>query len=271
MRLAPFAAAAVLVASASTALAQSRMPRNDWRQQDRTEARYGKYASPQWFTLEMRWGPYNPEVDDEFDGKATPFKDIFGDSAQVYFGLELDFLPVRIPWVGALGPGFGWGYTRNTGKAMAKGSCQAGSCTAVEQETHLTIFPMHLSAVLRADEIMRRTGVPIVPYGKLGLGLGLWTSSTDAGVSDAVSCSSTGTCAEVIGRDTTWGFHMALGASLALNFLEPRAAAQMDETTGVNHVYIFGEWMNARLDGIGSRPQMHIGTSTWVLGLSADM
>jgi hypothetical protein len=29
--------------------------------------------------------------------------------------------------------------------------------------------------------------------------------------------------------------------------------------------------MFANLDGLGSRPQMHVGTSTWVLGLAFDM
>ena len=35
--------------------------------------------------------------------------------------------------------------------------------------------------------------------------------------------------------------------------------------------YLFGEWMYAGLGGLGSRPQMHIGASTWVAGLAFDM
>ena len=262
--------------AAGVASAQNPIPNNDWRQQDRP-TRGQRYDSPQSFAFELRFGPYYPEVDEELadkPGSPAPYKDIFGDSAQFYFGLEFDWLPLRIPYVGLLGPGFGWGFTHTSGSATKEGSCQPGvakSCVATAQETAFTIMPMHLSAVLRADELMRRTGIPIVPYAKLGLGFATWSVSTVNGVADAKECNASGTCSDVKGRDTTWGIHMALGGMLALNFLDPHYAASLDESTGVNHVYFFGEWMNAQLDGLGSRPQMHVGTSTWVVGMAMDM
>ena len=73
------------------------------------------------------------------------------------------------------------------------------------------------------------------------------------------------------GRDTTWGTHRALGAALSMNFIDPRAGANMYDSAGVQHFYLFGEWMWANLDGLGTRPQMHIGTSTWVVGMAFDM
>ncbi|WP_437817455.1 MXAN_2562 family outer membrane beta-barrel protein [Sorangium sp. So ce1078] len=246
--------AALLVVSAAGAQSS----RSDWRQQDRSRIqREERYASPQSFAFELRFAPYSPEVDEEFPG-AGPYEGTFGDGSQFYFGMELDWLPLRLPYVGAIGPGFGWGYTSTSAKAF-----EAGSDTRAEaEETSFTIMPMHLSAVLRADELMRRTGVPIVPYAKAGLGMGLWYTSSGPGTAEVDG---------VRGEGITWGTHLALGAMLALNWMDRRASSQLDETTGINHTYFFGEWMYANLDGLGSSSQMHVGTSTWILGLALDM
>ncbi|WP_437726891.1 MXAN_2562 family outer membrane beta-barrel protein [Sorangium sp. So ce861] len=247
--------AALLIATAAGA--QTRGSMGNWRQTHRSSAdRDTRYGSPQSFAFEARFGPYSPEVDEEFSG-AGPYQATFGDDQQFYFGMELDWLPLRIPYVGLIGPGLGWGYT-----SRSAGAFEAGSAVRTQEQTSLTIMPMHLSAVLRADELMRRTGVPIVPYAKLGLGMGLWYS---------VSGPRTANVEGVRGEGISWGTHLALGAMLALNWLDRRASSQLDETTGINHTYLFGEWMYANLDGLGSSPQMHVGTSTWVLGLALDM
>ncbi|AUX21401.1 hypothetical protein SOCEGT47_018830 [Sorangium cellulosum] len=249
--------AAVLVASAASA--QVTATHNDWRQSDRSSLRASeKYASPQSFAFELRFGPYSPEVDEEFSGTG-PYGRTFGDGQRFYFGLEVDWLPLRIPYVGAIGPGFGWGYT----SASAKGFlAESGFSERSDEETSLTIMPMHLSAVVRLDELMRRTGVPVVPYAKLGVGMGVWAAGAGAGDAKHEG---------VLGKDISWGTHLALGGMLSLNWLDPRAVSRLDESTGVNHVYAFGEWMYANLDGLGSRPQMHVGTSTWIVGLALDM
>jgi hypothetical protein len=74
-----------------------------------------------------------------------------------------------------------------------------------------------------------------------------------------------------LGRGTSYGIHMALGVMFSLSWLDQRASSSLDESTGLRSIYIFGEWMNADLDGLGGKPQMHVGTSTWVLGLAAQM
>ncbi|WP_437930012.1 MXAN_2562 family outer membrane beta-barrel protein [Sorangium sp. So ce291] len=247
--------AVLLVASAAGA--QTSSMTSNWRQTDRSSVdRDERYGSPQSFAFELRFGPYSPEVDEEFSGTG-PYKATFGDSQQFYFGMEFDWLPLRIPYVGLIGPGVGWGYT--SGSA---GAFEADTAIRTEEVTSLTIMPMHLSAVVRADELMRRTGIPIVPYAKVGLGMGLWYS---------VSGPRTAKVDGVRGEGITWGTHLALGGMLTLNWLDRRAASQLDEATGINHTYLFGEWTYANLDGLGSRPQMHVGASTWVAGLAFDM
>lgn len=243
----------------SAASAQSSTQQGNWRQMGRGGRSADERAahSPQSFAFELRFGPYYPQVDEEFGGDG-PYEQVFGGDPQLYFGLEVDWLPLRIPYVGAFGPGVGWGYTRTSEAAKIEGTEEDSA-----QDTSLTIMPMHLSAVARFDELMRRTSIPIVPYVKLGIGFGMWS----AGAGDDTARYEDGTLA----RDTTWGIHTAIGVMLALNWMDPRSSAQLDESVGVNHAYLFGEWMNADLDGIGSRPQMHIGSASWVLGLALDM
>jgi hypothetical protein len=261
--LAPLAVASLL-ASAAPARAQTHVPSTDWRRLDRSES-LGKTGSSQHFTFELRFGQYFPEVDGK-PGLGTdsegnlPYQAVFGhddkglplSNDQFYFGVEIDYLPFRIPYVGAVGPGFGWGFTTTSATAKAAGGT-ADSAT----DTSFTIMPMHLSAVVRFDELMRRTGVPIVPFAKLGLGMGVWSASP-------VPSDFTGTGA-------TWGYHFAAGAMLALDFLDPRSSARLDETTGVNHSYIFGEFMRAGLNGLASTPTFYLGSTSWVVGLAVDL
>jgi hypothetical protein len=266
-------AALAVTAGAGDALAQvSGIRDHDWRRGDRS-GNYQRYSSKQMFAFELRFGPYYPQVDEEFSGTG-PYELIFDNDPQFYFGMEFDWLPLRIPWVGAIGPGIGWGFTTATGKSMEEGTCRPGTlgdCVPTNQDTKLTIMPMHLSAVVRFDEVMRRTGIPLVPYAKLGFGLATWSASSVNGVSDKELECPGDECESVLGRDTTLGIHTALGISFSLNWLDPRYAASIDDSVGVNHVYIFAEWMNAQLDGLGSRPQMHVGSSSAVFGLGFDM
>lgn len=259
------AAAGALVLAAAPAEAQSsRLPNSNWRQHERSDA-LKNTGSPQNFAFELRFGGYTPDIDSEFGGKATPYADVFNTNPQFYFGLEFDYLPLRIPYVGALGLGLGWGWTQASTTAKTESGAESA------ETTRLTIMPMHASAVLRLDELMRRTGVPIVPYGKFGFGLGLWKASTTGEVATAERTNPDGTTTLVEGRGNTAGLHMALGGMLSLNFLDPRAASRLDELTGVNHAYLFGEWMNANLNGFGQAGQLRVGSSTWVVGLAIDM
>jgi hypothetical protein len=262
--LAALAVASLLLLASPASAQATHISDTDWRRLDRSDS-LGKSASSQQFTFELRFGQYFPEIDDKpgltkDKGGFLPYKAVFGhddkgnarSNDQFYFGLELDYLPFRIPYLGAFGPGLGWGYTHTS--AIANTS---GTTTVSATSTAFTIFPMHLSAVLRLDELMRRTGFPLVPYAKIGLGLGIWTGSPVP--------------TDFAGTGATWGMHYAAGGMLALNFLDPRASARLDETSGVNHAYIFGEFMRANLNGLGSTPTFYLGSTSWVAGLAVDL
>lgn len=249
------AAGLLLTTVAADASADGMTP--DWRRADRKTR-----ETPQSFAFEARFGPYRPQIDEEFSGGKKPYEQTFGDGRGFYFGFELDWQALRIPHLGSIGPGISWGYSRRSAVAKVAEGPHAGEDSA--QSTYLTIMPMYAVGVLRVDVLARDFEVPIVPYGKLGLGMGLWRASTDNGLSTAPD----GT----VGKGRTWGTHMALGGMFLLDILDRSAALGFDEEVGVNNSYLFAEWQWANLDGqvIEKRPQMHVGTSGWIVGLALE-
>ncbi|HQP35589.1 MAG TPA: MXAN_2562 family outer membrane beta-barrel protein [Polyangiaceae bacterium] len=212
--------------------------------------------SDQTWAFELRFGPYRPNVDDEFEGGAAPYREVFGDSKRVFFGMELDWQALRIPWVGTFGPGVGWSYTSMSSKAKLSGTNVDSA-----EETSLWLMPMYAAGVLRVDVLPRELSIPLVPYGKLGLGYGLWKASNELGASEQGG---------VTGKGHSYGLHAAVGLALQLDFLDAAATQQLDNSVGINHAYGYLEWMWSDLGGFGGG-QMKIGTSTWVTGLAFEI
>ena len=215
----------------------------------------GRSESPQNGAFEARFGPYIPRVDQSVSG--SPFKDSFGNSKRYMFGLEGDWQVLRIPHLGTLGPGVGWGYTRATGYARLTAQPNVKS----DEETALSVMPFYLVGVLRADVFMRDMGVPLVPYAKLGMGYALWWAS-DGG--------STANQNGVSGKGVSFGPQYALGGMFLLDFLDPQTARDADNGLGINNSYFFAEWYGSELDAFGSKNRMNVGANTWVLGLAIE-
>ena len=212
--------------------------------------------SPQYGAFEIRFGRYIPAVDSSLSG-GTPFKDTFGDSSRYMFGLEADWQTIRIPHLGTLGPGLGWGYTTASGYAHLTSDPSVLS----GEQTSLSVMPFYLVGVLRADVLARDFGIPIVPYGKLGIGYALWWAS-DGGTTSRVD--------GVLGRGVSYGPQYALGLMFLLDELDPQTARDADNSLGINNSYIFGELFGSELDGFGSKSRLNVGTNSWVLGLAIE-
>lgn len=263
MRFAQIASALVagaLVLATLPAEAQSRnIRKNNWRQRGRGGNIYK--GTPQYVAWELRGGPYYPAVDEEFGGQGT-YHLYYGDEWRFFIGTEIDWQALRIPFVGTIGPGFGIGRMAADDKGYRDGVLHDADPSNDKDRTGsttLTIVPMHLSVVLRVDELFRRTQIPVVPYAKVGLGYGLWWCT--AGSNDCKT--------DVIGAGASYGVHWALGASVPLDFLGRREMSALDQETGVNHVHLFAEWYNQNL-GLGAN-QMRIGTSTWMTGMVLEI
>ncbi len=253
MRRAAVLLGAALTAWTSGALAQGT---DEFGAYGGKERRRG-YESPQHAAFELRLGPYKPNVDKEFSG-AKPFDQTFGDDTRMLFGIEVDWQALRIPMLGTLGPGVGWGYTRFSADALLAD----GSGNRSAQQTTLSIMPMYLVGVLRVDVLNREVGIPLVPYGKVGLGYALWWAGDGDGGSEVGG---------IKGKGSSYGFHYAVGGMLSLDFIDQTSAVEMDSTVGVNNTYVFFEWYGSQLDGFGSGDQMQVGTNTWTLGLALEI
>lgn len=221
---------------------------------------YGKQRgrqseSPQDAAVEIRFGNYKPEVDSELG--SAPFQDTFGNSNRYTVGFEVDWQLFRFPHFGTLGPGFGWAFTKFKAKApFTDGSGVSSS------DTRLSIMPMHLVAVLRADVFMRDLHIPLVPYAKLGLGYGLWWSADGEKSAEADG---------VKGKGASYGLTYAGGLMFLLDILDEDDAVTADGLTGINNSYIFAEWYRPQLDGFGNEKVMDIGSSSWVVGIAIEM
>jgi len=210
--------------------------------------------SPQRFALELRFGPYHPQVDEDFGGPPGPYDQVFGSDSRFFFGVEFDWQLLRIPGVGTLGPGIGWGYTRMSAQAALQSNGEPSA-----EKTFLSIMPMYGIGVFRVDVLARETPIPIVGYVKAGLGYGIYWTGNDL---------------ETQARGHTWGTHFALGGMLLLDAIDEHASIEIDNQWGINNSYFFFEWMRSDLNGFGSTDDhsvMHIGTHTWVIGLAFEM
>lgn len=221
-----------------------------------------KFESPQNFALELRVGPYQPQVDDDDAlGGRTPYATSFGDKPRAMFGLELDWQALRIPHVGVIGPGAGIATTTATRPART----QSGATSSEDQS--FTVQPIYGLAVFRVDGPLRDTGFPLVPYVKAGVVYALWRASTTAGTSEFVRAD--GTTAK--GRGGTWGVHGAVGVAFDLGAIDRSSSRQLDQAIGINHTYFLGEWMVSSIHGaFGQDKPMNVGDSTWTLGLAFD-
>lgn len=220
-----------------------------------TPASEHPYRSAQNFALELRFSPYRPQVDDEPGLQGTPFRDRFGDKPRLYIGLEVDWQTLRIPHLGTIGPGLGVGMVSMSRPATTVSGEPSGD------EYGLTIYPFYAVGVLRADVLWRDLGFPIVPYGKLGVGYGIWRATNSGGTSNIDGVS---------GKGGTWGTHVALGAAFALDALDRGAAVNMDNAIGINNTYVYFElyWLN--LNGLGQDRALHVGSSSWTAGLAFE-
>ncbi len=260
-------AAAVVVALEAPALAQEQVD-VDWRQHDRGDHfDRDKPKFPQ-FVFDLRFGGYTPRIDSEPSlGGKTPYADVFGSGPKFMLGFEVDWIPIRIPYVGAIGPGvsFGWVGSSALAKIDLDSNSQTGNCKGTldgcysAESTTLTLLPLSAMVVLRIDDPLARFGVPFVPNLKVGIDGTIWWAGTASPKTQPVSPSG-----------WSWGEHLAVGAALSLNWLDPQAVNRSREASGVRDFYVFGEIADYDVGLLGSSKQLNVGSTTWVVGASVD-
>lgn len=216
----------------------------------------GRVRSGQEAAVEIRVGPYNPNVDDNVPS-GTPYDDIFGDKQRWHGGFEVDWQVLRVPKLLSFGPGFGAAYTNSSARAPLTDGTGLSA-----QNTTLNIIPLYAAGVLRVDALADRFNVPFCPYAKLGFGYAFWWTKDGE---------KPGTAEGIEGKDTSYGLVYSLGVAFRLDWIDPMDAAAADASIGINHSALFIEYFGADLDGFGSNDVMQVGTNTYVFGLMLEI
>jgi hypothetical protein len=236
---------------------------------DSVEARRrpNDYTS-QHFAMELRFGPYRPNVDDNL---SVPVYDaFFGDKTRFMMGFEFDWQVWRAPHVGTIGVGLGWGYTQVSGaNKVPEGAPAPDNDVPVTQESTLNIMPFYAVAVARIDVLSRDLHIPLVPYGKFGFSYARWWVKNGIGLaqSDPPDPNDPNAAAQRPGKDASTGTQAALGIMLQLDWLERHAAVTLDNETSINNSFLFFEWSASDYPG----DQMDVGSSNWVTGLAVEL
>jgi len=215
------------------------------------------FRSPQHFALELRFGPFLPDVDSEFSGGQTPHRDYFGASRRLMSQVELDLQVFQ--GFGTLALGFSAGFFRESAQAFLEPAAGQPATERAGDSTKLMLVPLGAMVVYRLDQPARYARFPLVPYGKLGLNYTWWSIYDGNGEIVDPHGSPPGR-----GRGTTPGWQGALGLSLLLDVFDPAAARALDGEVGINHTYLFGELSKVQSTGTG---KLHVGGTTWYLGL----
>ncbi len=240
---------AVVVAGAGPAAAQVVL-------HDRAET----YRSPQNFMLELRFGPYSPDVDEELGG-ATPHQDFFGKGHRLMTQLELDYQLFQD--FGSAAVGLSVGYFRENGKAWVEPGAGEQPSDRSGDNSRFSLFPVALLAVYRADQAWRFAGIPLVPYVKAGLNYTFWNVYDG---NDKVSQASP----MGRGRGGTFGWQAAAGLAVVLNFIDPGSARELDAETGINNTQFFFEFAKFEVSGLGQKNRLHVGDTTWLMGIGFE-
>jgi hypothetical protein len=234
--------------------------------EERLAAQHGDFRSPREWAIELRFGPYAPDVDSELSGGATPYKTMFGGKRHLMSQLEFDWQFFQT--FGSLGVGVVVGYYNQSAKAFVfdpnAGQCVPDSattsgCTLSGDTTSLRLIPVAALLVYRWDVAAEQWKIPLVPYGKLGLNYTFWEINNGNGNVPEYKGGH--------GSGGTAGWQAAAGMSLLLDILDPDASRGLDMETGVNHSYVFFEWNHVDASGLGMSKKLHVGDSRWVLGL----
>jgi hypothetical protein len=215
---------------------------------------YRHYHSPKGYLVQVSFGPYRPNIDSEFKSGRTPYNDYFGPDRHLMSQFEFDYEIFQR--MGSVSIGLGAGYFRVSGTAPVANH----SATPSGDKSEVTVIPVSLSAVYRFDHYLVTDDFPLVPHAKLGLDWDYWSMTDGNG---EIATDYAGNKA----RGGTLGRHAVLGLALVIDKLDPDAAKQFDVEMGVNHSALVFEYGHYDVSGLFQSDRLHVGDTTWTLGL----
>ncbi len=204
--------------------------------------------------VELKFGPYLPNIDHEFSTK-QPFRDVFGTSQRLMTRIEFDYEFFTGFGVAAVGASLG--YSQFKGKGLLATGEKA------EDSTKMHLVPLSLDLIYRFDWLWQRHNVPFVPFVKGGIDCYVWWVTN--GVGDVARGSG-----GARGRGATFGGHLSLGMSFVLDSLAPQMAQTFDVEMGVNNTMIFVEYVFSWVDDFGASRSWDLGSRTFLAGVAFE-
>ena len=195
------------------------------------------YESPERFILELRGGPYSPEVARQAGGK------FFNGDLGPNIGFQLDSVVWREPQMFYATAGVSLGYIGLSGKALP-----IDPTFPVDEETTLTLLPLVVNVGVRFDMLARRFHIPVIFAARVGWTWTHWDTNTG-----------------LINNAAGWSIGPMFSGQVALDLdaIEPGGARNLDEEWGINHTFLFIEmYRYAPLSN-----QLQVGDTSWLAGL----
>ncbi|MEM9462896.1 MAG: MXAN_2562 family outer membrane beta-barrel protein [Myxococcota bacterium] len=248
---------------------ESPLAQPDTRPRDRA----GRLGSPQRFALEVKMGPFLPDIDRDYEGTGLgPYATIFGETDDAGEATDrpraFPMPVVAFDWqflylAGPLGIGAQLGIFRDSADAIITAPTDPDSLRSEADTVTFTVLPLAILLSYRFSLLADRFRVPLVPYAKGGLAYSLFWSKGGSG-----NLSRNSRDEAAIGAVPGW--QVNLGGMFRLDIIEPGTAKKLDNLTGINHTYIFGEYQLSRVDNFGIGQAISLGDSTWFAGLAIE-
>jgi hypothetical protein len=212
------------------------------------------FESPRDFVLELNGGRFRPNIDSQPGLSGHPYQDIFGKNEMWMFGAEFDWELWQ--GLGSLSVAFAADYAWVNGTGVF-----ANTGEKSKDSTSLNTIPLRLLAVYRFDWLARRFNIPIIPFGKVGLAHTIWWSTNGNG-----AITRYGNDQALGGK---WGYQLAGGLALELNWIDETLSREFDQEIGVNSAFIHVEYLYVSANNFG-KVGLDLSTSSFVIGLGFE-
>jgi len=266
----------LLLASARIASAQP------WWESAGDDVQQEVGASPIHWDFEIKFGPYVPAVDSEFDladGETGPFEQMFGDGPFLMSGMTLDYFFLH-PY-GQLGVTGSLGFLSKSARAFQvddNGDLVIDDDTglpmrAAGDSNKFRLIPASLGVVYRYTQLDDLYHIMVVPYGRLGLSYYYWWVTAPSGNIAEVP---TADCPDLMGctgdkaRGGSLGWQATGGLALRLERIDRDAEVALRTELGIEHAGFMLEYTYATVDGFGSDKKLSVGDATWFGGINFE-
>jgi len=222
--------------------------------------------------FELKFATYSPKISNN-QAKADFYSLMYGaDTKPLMTSFAAHWYP-STRW-GLIGGGFRMGMWKVDGAARlcADGesftdcnSTTVFDSTEGNSQTRLTVIPISLEGVYRADYLHRYHGVPFEAYVKIGLDYHLWWATTEGSVAERTVDDKT-----TRGEGGTPGYHASVGLMLNLDWLDPKTAARGRAASSMAGTYLFAEWTMVQGDGFKQGKRLDMSADQLYVGLAVD-